>query len=124
MKRRVEFGMGNAEAPNSPWGRDELEIADDGWVRYGNRRGRVMRTCTLQLSTEEREQLFTALVASPFPNSSRGPFSPGSALIELSVTLDEQRTTARLEYHTALKTPGYDLLVSLLAGLAARLRGG
>ena len=115
--------MGNAEAPNSPWGRDELEISDDGSVRYGNRRGEVMRTCTLQLSTEEREQLFAALAASPFPSSSPGPFLPGSALIDLSVTLDEQRSTARLEYHAALKTPGYDVLVALLAGLAAKLRG-
>jgi hypothetical protein len=121
--RRVAWRMGNPHAPNSPWGRDELDVLGDGRVAYRNQRGAVVRSVTAQLAPVAADALFAALAASPFPvwTDSR-PLPPGSSLVELTVEQADGAATARFDYHTALKTPGYDAVVRLLTAWAGVLR--
>jgi hypothetical protein len=50
------------------------------------------------------------------------PLPPGSTLVELTVERPEGAASARFDYHTSLKTPGYDAVVRLLTGWAGVLR--
>ncbi|HEX8114282.1 MAG TPA: hypothetical protein VF516_41415 [Kofleriaceae bacterium] len=120
---RVVWRMGNPSAPNSPWGRDELDVLGDGRVQYRNQRGAVARSVTAQLAPGAAEKLFAAIAASPFPVwTDTRPLPPGSTLVELTVERPDGAATARFDYHTSLKTPGYDAVVRLLTGWAGVLR--
>jgi hypothetical protein len=136
---RVAFRMGNPQAPTSPWGRDELEVFGDGRVRYRNQRGAFVRSATARLTAEATERLFAAIAASPFPRwSNDKPLLPGSTLVELTVQRPDSaapgtatpeatieaitEASAQLDYHTALKTPGYDAVVRLITGWTGVLR--
>lgn len=116
--------MGNPNAPGSPWGRDELDVFGDGRVAYKNQRGTVVRSVTAQLPAEAVDRLAAAIAASPFPVwSSTAPLLPGATLVELTVArADASDQTARFDYHTALRTAGYDAIMKLLTGWAAVLR--
>lgn len=119
--------MGNPGAPNSPWGRDELEVFGDGRVSYRNQRGAVARSATARLAADAVDKLFAAIAASPFPAwPATRPLPPGSTLVELTVQRPAGEATgeatATFDYHTALKTPGYDAVVRLLTGWAGVLR--
>jgi len=123
---RVAFHMGNPHAP-SPWGRDELEVFGDGRVQYRNLRGPGVRSVTAQLAPAAVEKLFAAIAASPFPVwTDTRPLPPGSTLVDLTVERPDAAgagaASARFDYHTALKTPGYDAVVRLLTGWAGVLR--
>jgi hypothetical protein len=116
---RVAWRMGNPNAPNSPWGRDELDVLGDGRIAYKNQRGAAVRTVTAQLAPAAAAKLFAALAASPFPAwTDTRPLPPGSTLVELTV----DAASARFDYHAALKTPGYDAVVRLLTAWAGVLR--
>jgi hypothetical protein len=128
---RVALRMGNPNAPSSPWGRDELDVLGDGRVQYRNLRGAGARSVTAQLAPGAVEKLFAAIAASPFPVwTDTRPLPPGSTLVELTVERPggaeagaaTGAATARFDYHTALKTPGYDAVVRLLTGWAGVLR--
>jgi len=120
---RVAFHMGNPNAPSNPWGRDELDVFGDGRIQYRNLRGPGVRTVTAQLTPAAAEKLFAAIAASPFPVwTDTRPLPPGSTLVELTVERPEGAATARFDYHTSLKTPGYDAVVRLLTGWAGVLR--
>jgi hypothetical protein len=120
---RVAWRMGNPNAPNSPWGRDELEVLGDGRVAYKNQRGPVARSITAQLAPAALDKLAAALAASPFPVwTDARPLPPGATLVELTVERADGAATARFDYHTALKTPGYDAVVRLLTTWAGVLR--
>jgi hypothetical protein len=119
----IEFRMGNPEAPNSPWGRDELDVFGDGRVAYRNQRGQVVRLATAQLTTEATDKLFAALAASPFPQwTNKKPLLPGTPLIDLTVKLPSGQTTVRLDYAAGLKTPGYALVIRMLTDWSDILR--
>lgn len=121
--RRVAFHMGNPHAPNNPWGRDELDVFGDGRVQYRNLRGAGGRSVTAQLAPAAAEKLFAAIAASPFPVwTDTRPLPPGSTLVDLTVERPDGSASARFDYHTALKTPGYDAVVRLLTGWAGVLR--
>ena len=121
--RRVAWRMGNPSAPNSPWGRDEHDVLGDGRVEYKNQRGPVARSITAQLAPAAADKLFAALAASPFPVwTDARPLPPGASLVELTVERPDGAATARFDYHTSLKTPGYDAVVRLLTGWAGVLR--
>ena len=120
---RVALRMGNPGAPGSPWGRDEIEVSGDGRVRYRNQRGALARSATAELPAEAVDRLFAAIAASPFPVwTDTRPLPPGSTLVELTVQRPDGEATARFDYHTALKTPGYDAVVRLLTGWTGVLR--
>ena len=126
---RVVFRMGNPQAPSSPWGRDELEVSGDGRVLYRNQRGAFAKSATAQLTAEATQKLFAAIAASPFPRwTNDKPLLPGSTLVELTVQRPEPAGTATgeasvsIDYHTALKTPGYDAVVRLITGWTGILR--
>jgi hypothetical protein len=120
---QVAFRMGNPMAPTSPWGRDELEVSGDGRVAYKNQRGTFVRSATAQVTPEATAQLFAAIAASPFPQwTNTRPLPPGSTLVELTVKGEAGEATATFDYHTSLKTPGYDAIVKLLTGWTAILR--
>jgi hypothetical protein len=120
---RVVFRMGNPQAPTSPWGRDELEVSSDGRVQYRNQRGAFARSATAQLTAEATEQLFAAIAASPFPRwSNDKPLPPGSTLVDLIVQRTDGEASVQIDYHTALKTPGYDAVIKLITGWAGVLR--
>jgi len=120
---RVALRMGNPSAPGSPWGRDELDVFGDGRVQYRNQRGAIARSATAQLVPAAAEKLFAAIAASPFPVwTDTRPLLPGSTLVELTVERPAGAATARFDYHTALKTPGYDAVLRLLTGWAGVLR--
>jgi hypothetical protein len=120
---RVAFRMGNPQAPTSPWGRDEIEVFGDGRVLYRNQRGAFVKSATAQLTSDATEQLFAAIAASPFPRwSSDKPLPPGSTLVELAVQRPEGDASVQFDYHTALKTPGYDAVVRLITGWTGVLR--
>jgi hypothetical protein len=128
---RVAFRMGNPQAPTSPWGRDELEVFGDGRVLYRNQRGALAKSATAQLTAEATEQLFAAIAASPFPRwSNDKPLLPGSTLVELTVQRPNLavagavtgEASVQIDYHTALKAPGYDAVVKLITGWTAILR--
>ncbi|HET7504339.1 MAG TPA: hypothetical protein VFK02_25130 [Kofleriaceae bacterium] len=120
---RVALRMGNPQAPSSPWGRDELEISGDGRVAYRNQRGTLARAATAQLAPDAVDRLFAAIAASPFPAWTPKPLLPGATLVELSVHRpDAAGASVTVDYHTALKTPGYDAVVKLLTGWAGILR--
>jgi len=111
--------MGLPSAPNSPWGRDEIEIAGDGRVQYANLRGTLRKTVTAQLAPEAVRALFAAIAASPFPAWTQPAFlPPGSTLVEL--TVDD--TTIHIDYHTALKAPGYGAILKLITPWTGVLR--
>jgi hypothetical protein len=117
--------MGNPMAPTSPWGRDELEVSGDGRVAYRNQRGTFARSVTAQLTPEATAQLFAAIAASPFPQwTNTRPLPPGSTLVELVVATEAgtAEAIATFDYHTSLKTPGYDAIVKLLTGWTGILR--
>jgi hypothetical protein len=124
---RVVFRMGNPQAPTSPWGRDELEVSGDGRVLYRNQRGAFVKTATAQLTAEATARLFAAIAASPFPQwASAKLLPPGSTLVELTVQRPEAaaagEASVQFDYHTALKTPGYDAVVRLITGWTGILR--
>ena len=120
---RVAFHMGNPSAPNNPWGRDELDVFGDGRVQYRNLRGADVRSVTAQLTPAAAEKLFAAIAASPFPVwTDTRPLRPGSTRVELTVERPDGAATAQFDYHTSLKTPGYDAVVRLLTGWAGVLR--
>lgn len=120
---RVAFHMGNPHAPTNPWGRDELDVFGDGRVQYRNLRGPGVRSVTAQLTPAAAEKLFAAIAASPFPAwTNTRPLPPGATLIDLTVERPDGTATARFDYHTSLKTPGYDAVVRLLTGWAGVLR--
>ena len=138
---RVALRMGNPQAPTSPWGRDEIEVFGDGRVVYRNQRGAFVRSATAQLTAEATDKLFAAIAASPFPQwSNTKPLPPGSTLVELTVQrageASESAAAAggaagaaaaaearvQFDYHTALKTPGYDAVVKLITGWTGILR--
>lgn len=120
---RVAFHMGNPNAPSNPWGRDELDVFGDGRVQYRNLRGPGVRSVTAQLAPAAAEKLFAAIAASPFPVwTNTRPLPPGSTLIELTVERSDGSASARFDYHTSLKTPGYDAVVRLLTGWTGVLR--
>jgi hypothetical protein len=114
--------MGNANAPDSPWGRDEIDVFDDGRLVYRNQRGARARGALGSLEAGVAERLFAALAASPFPRASGAPIPPGSSLVELRYAGSEGEATVLLDYHAALKSPGYDVVVEMLARWAALLR--
>jgi hypothetical protein len=115
--------MGNPNAPGSPWGRDELVVFGDGRVAYKNQRGTVVRSVTAQLPAEAVDKLAAAIAASPFPVwTSTAPLPPGATLVDLTVAREGGEATARFDYHTALRTAGYDAIVKLLTGWAGVLR--
>jgi hypothetical protein len=116
--------MGNPNAPSNPWGRDELDVFGDGRVQYRNLRGPGVRSVTAQLTPAAAEKLFAAIAASPFPVwTDVRPLPPGSTLVELTVERpDSAAASTRFDYHTSLKTPGYDAVVRLLTGWAGVLR--
>jgi hypothetical protein len=140
---RVALRMGNPQAPTSPWGRDEIEVFGDGRVVYRNQRGAFARSATAQLTAEATDKLFAAIAASPFPQwSNTKPLPPGSTLVELTVqralevpegaaeaaadgAADDAaaaESRVQFDYHTALKTPGYDAVVKLITGWTGILR--
>ena len=120
---RVAFHMGNPNAPSNPWGRDELDVFGDGRIQYRNLRGPGVRTVTAQLTPAAAEKLFAAIAASPFPVwTDTRPLPPGSTLVELTVERPDGAASARFDYHTSLKTPGYDAVVRLLTAWAGVLR--
>ena len=115
--------MGNPSSPSSPWGRDELDVLADGRVAYKNQRGTVVRSVTAQLPAEAVDRLSQVIAASPFPVwTDTRPLLPGSTVVELTVQRADGEQTARFDYHTALKTAGYDAVVKLLTGWAGVLR--
>jgi hypothetical protein len=118
--------MGNPSAPTSPWGRDELEVFGDGRVLYRNQRGALVKSATAQLTAEATAQLFAAIAASPFPVWSHDkPLPPGSTLVELTAPRPAGaagEASVQIDYHTALKTPGYDAVVRLITGWTGVLR--
>lgn len=104
-------------------GRDELDVTGDGRVQYRNQRGAFGKSVTAQLTAEAVEQLFAAIAASPFPVWTHGkPLPPGSTFVELTVERPEGTATVNIDYHTALKTPGYDAVMKLLTGWTGILR--
>ena len=120
---RVAFHMGNPNAPSNPWGRDELDVFGDGRVQYRNLRGPGVRSVTAQLTPAAAEKLFAAIAASPFPVwTDARPLPPGSTRVELTVERPDGAASARFDYHTSHKTPGYDAVVRLLTGWAGVLR--
>ena len=120
---RVAWRMGNPNAPDSPWGRDELDVLGDGRVQYRNLRGPGVRSVTAQLTPAAAEKLFAAIAASPFPVwTDTRPLPPGSTQVELTVERPDGAATARFDYSRSLKTPGYDAVVQLITGWAGVLR--
>ncbi|HEU4730541.1 MAG TPA: hypothetical protein VFT22_21735 [Kofleriaceae bacterium] len=123
---RVALRMGNPQAPNSPWGRDELEVFGDGRVVYRNQRGTLAKAATAQLAADAVDRLFAAIAASPFPAWTPKPLLPGATLVELSVQRHDAAgapaASVTVDYHTALKTPGYDAVIQILTAWTALLR--
>jgi hypothetical protein len=120
--RVLALRMGNPDSPSNPWGRDELDVHRDGRVIYRNQRGPARRAATAQLAAGVVDELLAALAASPFPHAQTGRLPPGSTLIELIGPAGEGEATAQLDYHTALKTPGYDVVIRRLTSWTGVLR--
>ena len=118
----IEFRMGAANAPDSPWGRDELDVFRDGRVVYRNLRDESARSLTARLAREVTDRLFAALAASPFPRAPSDPIPPGGSLIELTAKLPGEDASVNLDYHAARKKPGYDVVVRMLTGWTGLLR--
>ena len=118
----IEFRMGASNAPDSPWGRDELDVFRDGRIVYKNVRGERVRSLTARLAPSVTDQLFAALAASPFPQPPSDPIPPGGSLIELTAKLPEGAARVDLCYHSARKKPGYDVVVRMLTGWTGLLR--
>jgi hypothetical protein len=90
-----------------------------------------VKSATAQLTAEATEKLFAAIAASPFPRwSNDKPLLPGSTLVELTVQLPAGaaggatagEASVQFDYHTALKTSGYDAVVKLITGWTGILR--
>jgi hypothetical protein len=116
---RLQLAMGTADAPDSPFGRDELDVAGDGAVVYRNQLRDATRTTTARLTPAARDKLFALFEASPFPASPSAQLAPGATACEL--VADGVRM--RFGYHAGRKAPGYAELVRLLDGWATVLRG-
>lgn len=121
---RVALRMGNPHAPTNPWGRDELDIYGDGRVAYANVRLGATRRVAAELAPDAVARLFAAIDASPFPAWTQPAFLvPDATIVDLIVELPPAGETAiHIDYHTALKTPGYDALIKLIAQWVGVLR--
>lgn len=119
----IAFQMGDPYAPSSPSGRDNLEVFGDGRVVYRNQRVEQVSAATAQLTAVATHKLFAALAASPFPQwTNTRPLLPGTPMIQLTARLPSGEATAQLDYDNAVKTPGYDDLVRMLAAWSGILR--
>lgn len=118
----IALRMGNPDSPSNPWGRDELEVHRDGRLVYRNQRGPAHKAATAQLAAGVVDELLAALAASPFPQAHTGRLPPGSTLMELVGPAGDAEATAQLDYHTSLKTPGYDAVIRRLTGWTGTLR--
>ena len=114
--------MGAANAPDSPWGRDEIDVFRDGRVVYRNLLDESVRSLTARLTRAVTDRLFAAFAASPFPQASTDPIPPGGSLIELTAKLPGGNASVNLGYHSARKKPGYDVVVRMLTAWTGLLR--
>jgi hypothetical protein len=121
----IYFSTGNEHAPDDPFGRIVLEIADDGsakldlFSRTGN------EAWTGQMAPAELERVVAAMKRGGFPERPPHPMPvPGTTMIELELDEGSGPVTLMAPLHVAEAHPGYDEAIGALQAFARELSGG
>jgi hypothetical protein len=118
----IQFHIGAAHAPDSPWGEDQIDVFMDQRFAYRNQRGPWVRRAAGSLSDDAFNRLMNAFVALPFPKVPPHNIPPGGGLVSLSVRGPGSPTEALLDYHKGLKMDGYGEVLRIFDAWATYLR--
>jgi hypothetical protein len=117
----VHVRLGAANAPDSPWGADILQLRDDGVVYYENRHGGRLRS-SVTAASPAVVQGFLAAARGGMPPVPPFQRLPGAGYVDIAVAGPGGAMAANMPIHLAAATPGYRELIAAVDAWSGFLR--
>jgi hypothetical protein len=122
--KTITFKIGAEWAPDSPYGLDVLQLEADGRFHYENHVRGQATSSSGRIEPTTLEAVAIALRTAGFPKVPAHDIPPGGSLVELTAEDDAGSHKAYMEYHAALKLPGYGDLIRNFGRWTTWLRNG
>jgi hypothetical protein len=126
IRGRLVYRVGQEQNPGNPFGRSSLLIESDGSVRLEHvpRGGGPTRAWTACLDEAALQTLWSELDRAGFPRVAQHMVPAGSTMRDLQLERPGNVSqSAMIEWHEALKLPGYAEVFALLDRAVRQISG-
>ncbi len=120
-ERWLVFEQGSEEAPDAPWGYQEIRISTAGRLEYEHRNRGQNRFLRATVDAGRCRRVFEALRSTGFPAPAQESFLPGGSLLVISTNATPSGRVV-VDYFDGLKMDGYRDVIGELSELNTALR--
>jgi hypothetical protein len=121
-RRSLSVTFNASGSPESPYGRERLQLRDDGRLRYERWFAADHIERTVRATGGATSEVFAALDASTFPDVAKHNIPPGASLVEIQVEDVGGARLASLHLYKGLTFPGYGDVLRRMTDWATALR--
>lgn len=120
-ERWLVFEQGSEEAPDAPWGYQQIRLSTAGRLEYEHRNRGQNRFVRGTVNVDRCRRLLHALQSTSFPAPPQSSFLPGGSVLSIATNASPSGRVL-VDYFDGLKMSGYSDVIRELSGLNTAFR--